>query len=169
MSPKHNIKQKPFFYMPTIKPEVIDNFLVFKTQPLIQKVFSNMPKYLVHKNKGHYLITNLRGRKSSFCFPPQIKIRASTVGLIVGEGHIGKRRFVFGNSSTKQVEEILSFLSQFNLNYTTYLEISVKDNASNGFIEKAKIYWTKILNKEPERIRLRKEFSNTTKPGVFTS
>ncbi len=96
----------------------------------------------------------------------KIKIKPEVVGLIDAEGYIGDRVFIFANSNQRIIKEIINFLSQFNLELKTYLEISTK-NINKNFIKKAKKCWEKSLKIKIKRVRERKEFKNTTKAGTL--
>ncbi|MBS3163666.1 hypothetical protein J4427_03175, partial [Candidatus Woesearchaeota archaeon] len=77
------------------------------------------------------------------------------------ENHI-----VFANSNERAIDEFLNFLKPFNLKTDFYLEISIK-NKSKKFIEKSVNFWENYLNIKLKRVRLRKEFNNTTEHGTI--
>lgn len=98
--------------------------------------------------------------------PKQIIISPQVVGLIVGEGYIGERHFVFANSNEKAITEVIDFLKQFDLPIKMYLEISIK-NKEKYFEDECRKFWESYLKTNLKRIRLRKEFDNTTKHGTI--
>lgn len=145
-------------------------YLIFNTGNLTKKLNSYNVFYEVKENKNTLTITkkyrNHRGRPFSVTFPKEIKITPEAVGLIVGEGFISDRHFVFANSNEKAVDEVLEFLKQFNLPIKFYLEISSKEK-SKVFINECLDYWQSHLGVKINRIRLRKEFFNITKKGTI--
>jgi hypothetical protein len=114
-------------------------------------------------NKKH---TNKRGRPFSMNLSKDIIISPETIGLIVGEGFIGDRHFVFANSNEKAVKEVMHFLKQFNLPVKCYLELSIKGQPKK-FINTSKKFWEKHLKIKLSKLRLRKEFYNLTKNGTI--
>jgi hypothetical protein len=105
----------------------------------------------------------IKGNPTQFTFPETIKIKPSAAGLIVGEGYL-ERNFIFGNSSEEIIKEILEFLSQFNYKLSFIFEVSIK-NMPKGFIEKSKMNWERVIQDTIRRVRIRKEFNNTTEKG----
>lgn len=145
-------------------------YLNFNTSNLIRELDSLKYFYEIKNNKTNLKIIkkykNRRGRPFSIILPKEIKISPEAVGLIVGEGFIGDRNFVFANSNEKAITEVLFFLKQFKLPLKFYLEISIK-NKSKNFINQSKKFWENYLNTNINRIRLRKEFYNITKYGTI--
>lgn len=142
----------------------------YKTENLLEKVCRTQPyNYFKKENKltMKRIIKNYKGRNVEFDFPIYIKINPSTAGLIVGEGYIDERQFVFANSNEKAIKSVLEFLSQFNINNIKFtLELSIK-NMKNDFIEKSRTKWENIIHDRITKIRLRKEFNNTTEKGTL--
>jgi hypothetical protein len=142
--------------------------ILFNTRDLIKSL--NSLSYNIEdvgdKLKIVKKYANLKGRPFSIILPRKIQIYPEAVGLIVGEGYIGNRRFVFANSNKKAISEVCHFLEQFNLPFDFYLELSVK-NKSNHFIYKSKFFWENHLKIKLKRIRLRKEFNNITLHGTI--
>jgi len=145
-------------------------YLIFKTKELIKRINSKEEFYDIKSNKNILNITkkynHKRGRTFSVRFPKEIKISAEVVGLIVGEGFIGSRHFVFANSNEVAIDKVSNFLRQFNIPIKLYLEISVKDK-EKSYISFCKRFWEKHLNIEINKVRLRKEFNSITKYGTI--
>jgi len=99
-------------------------FLYFDTKKLIREINTESEFYDIdEKSKRLGVIKkykNKRGRSFSISLPKKIKISPSVVGLIVGEGFLGRRHFVFANSNEKAIEVVLEFLQQFDLPRTWY-------------------------------------------------
>lgn len=144
--------------------------LTFKTKKLVKKLNSSTEIYEIKENKNSLNINkkyiNKKGRPFSVSLPKEIKIFSEVAGLIVGEGFIGDRTFVFANSNEKAIDEVLDFLKQFNFPIKMYLEISVK-NKSKIFKDQSKNFWEKHLKTNIKRVRLRKEFNSITKYGTI--
>jgi methyl coenzyme M reductase subunit D len=144
-------------------------YLIFNTEKLIKKINSKEEFYKTKVNGNRLDIVkkyhNKKGSPFSTNFPKEIKISPEVVGLIVGEGFIGKS-FVFANSNEKAIDEVSDFLKQFNIPLKFYLEISVK-NKDEGYVNTAKSFWENHLNIKLSRIRLRKEFNSITKYGTI--
>ena len=101
---------------------------------------------------------NKKGRPFSVSLPKEIKLFSEVAGLIVGEGFIGDRTFIFANSNEKAIDEVLDFLKQFNFPIKMYLEISVK-NKPKIFKDQSKNFWENYLKIKIKRVRLRKTAS----------
>jgi len=144
--------------------------LNFDTKRLIKKLNSSKEFYEITSKESNLQINKIyigkRGRPFSITLPREINISPEVVGLIVGEGFIGDRHFVFANSNEKAITEILRFLKQFNLPIKFYLELSIKKQPKN-FINKSKKFWEKYLEINLDRIRLREEFYNITRNGTI--
>lgn len=144
--------------------------LIFNTEKLIKEISSKNEFYDIKINQNILNITkkyyNKRGRSFSVNFPREIKISPEVIGLIVGEGFIGSRNFVFANSNPKAIDEVSNFLKQFNLPIKLYLEISVKDK-NKSYVNISKIFWKKHLNTNINKVRLRREFNSITKYGTI--
>lgn len=149
---------------------VMKTYLSFNVRKLVKKINSKTEFYEISLNKNNLDIDkkykSKKGRPFSLKLPPNIKITPEVVGLIVGEGYIGCRHFVFANSNEKAISEVLDFLKQFNLPIKMYLEISIKNKEKKFEIE-CKKFWENYLKRELKRIRLRKEFSSITKYGTI--
>jgi len=145
-------------------------FLYFDTKKLIREINTESEFYDIdEKSKRLGVIKkykNKRGRSFSISLPKKIKISPSVVGLIVGEGFLGRRHFVFANSNEKAIEVVLEFLQQFDLPIHAYLEISCK-NESEKFIKQCKKFWENYLDIKLKKVRLREEFNNITKHGTI--
>ncbi len=145
-------------------------YLIFNTEKLIKKINSKEEFYEVNVNGLILKLTKKyykkRGRSFSVNFPKEIKISPEVVGLIVGEGFVSSRHFVFANSNEIAIDRVIDFLKQFNLPIKLYLEISVK-NKTKGYINNCKTFWEKHLNTDIKKIRLRKEFNSITKHGTI--
>jgi len=145
-------------------------YLNFSTKKLVSDFNSINEFYTLFKNKDKLKIVknykNKKGRPFSIILPTYIKISPEVVGLIVGEGFIGKRHFVFANSNKNAINEVLKFLKQFNLPLRFYLEISVK-NKSRNFVDKCILFWKNQFNIKFDRVRLRKEFCTIVKYGTL--
>lgn len=144
--------------------------LIFDTKQIIKKVNTSTEFYEI-KEKGNVLeaikkYKNKKGRNFSVIIPSKIKILPEAIGLIVGEGYIGQRSFVFANSNERAIDIILDFIKQFNIQPRFYLEISIKGKSKN-FINICKTFWEKHLNLKINRIRLRKEFYNSGNKGTI--
>lgn len=107
-----------------------------------------------------------QGRPRLVKLPSKLTISPEVAGLIVGEGYLGGRYFVFANSNENAIDLVLNFLKQFKLPLRIYLEISTK-NVSNEFIKKSQYFWENHLNIKLDRIREREEFNNITKNGTI--
>ncbi|MBU0957249.1 MAG: hypothetical protein KKF56_00405 [Nanoarchaeota archaeon] len=144
--------------------------LIFNTEKLIGNLNSSSAFYKIKENKHNLKIIkeykNKRGRPFSINIPKKIKISPEAAGLIVGEGFIGDRNFVFANSNEKAIDMVLNLLQQFNLPIKDYLEISIK-NKDKKFINECKRFWEKQINTKIIKIRLRKEFNNITNHGTL--
>ncbi len=145
-------------------------YLNFDTKRLIEKLNSPREFYEItskeNKLQVNKIYINKRGRPFSIGLPIEIRIASEAVGLIVGEGFISDRHFVFANSNEKAVTEVIGFLKQFNLSIKFYLELSIKGQPK-GFINKSKKFWEKYLEINLNKIRLREEFYNITKNGTI--
>ena len=144
--------------------------LIFNTEDLIKKINTKEEFFEIKENKNLLEIEkkykNHKGNNFSTNLPKQIKISPEAVGLIVGEGFISKRHFVFANCNKKAVDIILDFLRQFNLQLKFYLEISVK-NKPKEFVRECINFWERHLKFKINKIRLRKEFYNSGNPGTI--
>lgn len=144
--------------------------LNFDTKRLIKKLNSPREFYEITSKESDLQVNKIyvdkRGRPFSINLPKEIMVSPETVGLIVGEGFISDRHFVFANSNEKAVTEILGFLKQFNLPIKFYLELSIKKQPKN-FINKSKKFWEKYLGVNLNKIRLREEFYNITRNGTI--
>lgn len=142
--------------------------LTFNTKDLIKNVNSPNEFYEIKEESTILNITKKynekRGRPFSVMMPKEIKISPEVVGLIVGEGFIGNRNFIFANSNERAIKEVIDFLKQFNLPLKFYLEISVK-NQSKEYVEKSKHFWENYLKLKLNKIRLREEFYSITSHG----
>ena len=145
-------------------------YLNFNTKRLIKKLNSSKDFYKINLKKNNLQINKIyagkRGRPFSITLQREISISSEAVGLIVGEGFIGDRHFVFANSNEKAITEVLEFLNQFDLPIKFYLELSIKGQPKY-FINKSKKFWEKYLRIDINRIRLREEFHNITKNGTI--
>jgi len=145
-------------------------FITFNTKDLIKNIKNLDFAYEIREKKNKLevikIYKNKRGRPFKITLPREIKICPEAVGLIVGEGYIGDRRFVFANSNERTISEVGYFLEQFKLPFYFYLELSMKDK-SNNFINKSKTFWEAYLKIKLKRIRLRKEFNNITSHGTI--
>lgn len=144
--------------------------LIFKTEKLIKKLNSPKEFYQINKNSNLLEIIkkpkNKKGRPVSINLPKEIIISPEATGLIVGEGFIRDRSFVFANSNEKAIGIILEFLKQFHLPIKFYLEIAVKGK-SKEFIQECRGFWEKRLSIKLNRVRLRKEFYNSGNKGTI--
>jgi len=144
--------------------------LTFNTKKLIKKVNSAKEFYEVKESENKILAIkkykNKRGSPFSSILPKEIYISPEAVGLIVGEGFIGKSHFVFANSNKIAIDIILAFLKQFDLPIKFYLEISIKGK-SKKFIKECISFWEKHLRIKINRVRLRKEFYNSGNKGTI--
>lgn len=145
-------------------------FLIFNLKKLIKEINSPKEFYKIKESTGNLYITkkykNKKGRTFSIDLPKEIKIFPEVAGLIVGEGYIGDRHFVFANSNEKAIEKVIEFLRQFNLPLKFYLEISTKGKAKK-FVEECIYFWEKFLALKINKIRLRKEFHNSGNNGTI--
>lgn len=144
--------------------------LIFNTREIIQKIQNTKEKYKT-TFKDNLLQVNkiyLKRKERSFYLnlPKKIRISPEVVGLIVGEGYLGGRHFVFANSNEKAIDLVLDFLEQFKVPLRIYLEISTK-NVSKEFIKKSQFFWENRLYIKLDKIRERKEFNNLTKNGTI--
>ena len=144
--------------------------LNFNIKKIIQEIQSTKEKYkiiskdnLLQVNK---IYLNKKGRSFYTNLPKEIRISPKVVGLIVGEGYLGGRSFVFANSNENAIDLVLNFLKQFKIPLRIYLEISTK-NVSKNFIKKSQSFWESHLNIKLDRIREREEFNNITKNGTI--
>jgi len=139
--------------------------ILFNTEDIVKNLFKS-GSYIYQKDSNHIKIQNKIGRNTKFEFLLKIKIKPSTLGLIVGEGYIGDRQFVFANSNEVAIKQVIEFLAQFNIILDFLLEISTK-NVHPGFIEKSKKQWEEIVHQNIKNIRKREEFNNTTNKGTL--
>lgn len=141
--------------------------LNFKSKRLIEIINFKSKNYQVEE-ESKSLIIYKKGKKRPMPvkIPKEIKISPQTVGLIVGEGYIGDRVFVFANSNEKAIDLVLEFIKQFNLPIKNYLEVSTK-NMPKDFAQKSSHFWEKHMNTKISRTRERKEFNNITKYGTM--
>jgi len=135
----------------------------FDSLELINKFCNKNKRYTYLISKEGIEVRNSKGAMCKFLFPKEIEIKSSTIGLIHGEGYV-KNSFVFANSEGLTIKNVLNFLYQFNIKPKTYIEIATK-NIDKEFVIKAKEFWDKIII--VDKIRLRKEFKNTTKNGTL--
>jgi len=146
--------------------------LIFNVRRLIKKINSKTEFYEIIQEKEMLNITkkykNKKGRPFSLNLPSKILVSPEVIGLIVGEGYIGSRNFVFANSNDKAISEVINFLKQFNLPIKMYLEISMK-NKGEGFENECRGFWENYFKRELKRmrIRLRKEFDSITPHGTL--
>ena len=145
-------------------------YLIFNTSKLIKKINSKTEFYELKEQGNNFNIIkkykNKKGRPFSLKLPNQIIISPEVVGLIVGEGYIGSRTFIFANSNEEAISEVIDFLKQFNLPIKMYLEISIK-NKEKDFEKECNRFWENYLKINIKRVRLRKEFNNITKYGTI--
>jgi len=146
-------------------------YLIFDTYKLFNEIYKDDDKISIVRDKDICLVHKIFNKRTKsnppvFIFPNKIKIKPEVVGLIVGEGFINGRIFIFANSNKRVIREVKEFMSQFKIDLKSYLEISTK-NVSKGFIESAKIFWERILNNKIQKIRCRREFNNATKFGTI--
>lgn len=145
-------------------------YLTYDTRKLISILNSKEIFYEINTKNGKLHINkkriNKRGRLFSTILPKTIKISPEAVGLIVGEGFIGERSFVFANSNEKAIREIIDFLKQFKVPLKFYLEISMKEKSKN-FIKDSQRFWKQSLNLDINRVRLRREFHSIAKYGTI--
>lgn len=150
--------------------KVMEQEVKFDTEELVKSFCKENQKYIYEKGYDSLLLKSVikkyNGKPSSFNFPYKIKISPCVVGLIVGEGYIDERRFMFANSNETVIKRILEFLLQFGISPSFVLEVATK-NMGNEFIDKSKEEWEKVVNKKILKIRIRKEFNNTTKKGTL--
>ena len=143
-----------------------EGHLCFDTEDLLIKI-CNPPFSFQRINEGFIMRREvgkgMKGNPTQFIFPKIIKIKPSTAGLIVGEGHLGKN-FIFCNSDEKVIKEILRFLFQFNKKLHFVFEVATK-NMHPNFINDSKKKWENIIKEDIESVRLRNEFNNTTEKG----
>lgn len=143
--------------------------IVFDTEGLLKKFCKQNKQYIYIKENAKLIMGKITKKHKSywtkFIFPKQIDITPCVVGLIIGEGYIDDRQFVFANSNERIIRIILEFLSQFKISSSFVLEVATK-NVNINFVEKSKKEWEKVLNKKILRVRLRKEFKNTTQKGT---
>ncbi|GEM_PF-4289877 len=144
--------------------------LIFSTKKLIEKLNSENEFYEMKVKGNNYEINkrykNKRGRPFSLTLPNQIMISPEVAGLIVGEGYIGDRNFVFANSNEEAITKVIDFLKQFNLPIKMYLEVSMK-NKEKYFEKECKEFWETYLETNLKRVRLREEFDSITKHGTI--
>jgi len=144
--------------------------LIFNTEKLIKKINSKNEFYEIKKDKNNLDIIkkyhHKRGRPFSLKLPNKIMVSPRVVGLIVGEGYIGSRTFMFANSNEEAISEVIDFLKQFNLQIKMYLEISIK-NKEKDFEKEYKKFWENYLKTNLRRVRLREEFNSITKHGTI--
>ncbi len=149
---------------------VMKTCLIFNTKKLVKKINSKMELYEIKKQGNSLDITkkykNKKGRPFFIKLPEQIIIPPDIVGLIVGEGYIGDRNFVFANSNERAINGVINFLRQFNLPIKMYLEISTKNKHKN-FENECRRFWENYLKIKLKRVRLRKEFDSITKHGTI--
>jgi len=141
----------------------------FDTEKLLKEICKIYPYcYSRGENKlvMKRIVKKYKGKNTEFAFPLKIKIDPSVVGLIVGEGYIDERQFVFSNSNENVIRLILDFIFQFDIQPKVTLEVATK-NITRDFIIKAKNSWEEIIRSEIEKIRKRKEFNNTTEMGTL--
>jgi hypothetical protein len=140
-------------------------FLTYKTKELVD----NSNKYY-SINESKDLVKILRdskfGRPTHVKLPKELGILPETLGLIVGEGYVGDRSFVFANSNENAVDLVLGFLKQFKVPIRIYLEVSTK-NTPKAFVKKSKEFWENHLKIKLNRVRKREEFNNITKHGTI--
>jgi len=151
--------------------KIAKNMLSFDTLSILKKIVASYTNYDILSKENALLLGWHRGRGNrniEFAFPKNIRIKASTVGLIVGEGHLGERKFIWANSSTQIITSVLEFLKQFNIEYKTVLELCTKANhEEKKLIEKSERFWAEKTGLVIGSIRLRPEFFNTTKHGTL--
>jgi len=144
--------------------------LIFNTKKLINKLNSQKEFYEIKGNGINYEVhkryRDKQGRPFSLMLPGQIITSPEVVGLIVGEGYIGDRNFVFANSNEEAITKIIDFLRQFNLPIKMYLEISVK-NKEKYFEKECIEFWETYLKTNLKRVRLRREFDTITRHGTI--
>ena len=144
--------------------------LIFNTQKIIKKINNDKEFYEIIREGAILKVTKKyhkkRGSPFSVELPSKIKISPEAVGLIVGEGFIGGRQFIFANSNGNAVDEILKFLSQFRFDLKFYLEISIKERPES-YIKEAVHFWESHLNRKMGGVRLRGEFYSITKHGTI--
>lgn len=144
--------------------------LIIDSKRILRKFCRNNKPFVYIRTKNGLIMKRIikkyKGRNVKFLFPNKIKITPCVVGLIIGEGYIDDKQFVFANSNDKIIKYVLEFISQFNIYPSFVLEIATK-NTDSIFIDKSKTSWEEIINKKISNIRLRKEFNNTTQKGTL--
>ena len=144
--------------------------LIFNTSELTNNLKSSTEFYEINeKGKNLFIVKkyiNKRGRPFSLNIPREIILTSKALGLIVGEGFVGDRNFIFANSNENAIKEVLDFLKQFNLPIKMYLEISMK-NKFKSFEKYCQKFWENNLGVNLNKIRLRKEFNNITRHGTI--
>ncbi len=128
----------------------------------------NLKKYNCRIKKNFLEVNKIQKNKKLkiIKIPKKISISPEAVGLIVGEGYLGGRSFIFANSNENAIKIVLKFLKQFKIPIRIYLEISTK-NTHKTFLKNCKKYWEDTLHINLTRIRERKEFNNITKHGTI--
>lgn len=145
-------------------------YILFNAIKLIKKINSKTEFYEVKEQCSNLNVTkkykDKRGRPFSLKLLKQIIISPEVVGLIVGEGYIGNRNFIFANSNREAIEEVINFLKQFNMPIKMYLEISTK-NKQKDYEKQCKEFWEDCLKIKLKRVRLREEFNSIAKYGTI--
>ena len=135
----------------------------------LKKLMKNYKRdYKITEKENLIGIENIskQGRPHLVKLPSKLTISPEVAGLIVGEGYLGGRSFVFANSNEKAIDLVLDFLRQFKIPVRMYLEISTK-NVSKKFIKNSQYFWENHLNIKLDRVRKREEFNNITKNGTI--
>ncbi len=144
--------------------------IVFNTKDLIKEYCNEFDDCIYEEKKNEIILKKAKigrfGRFSKFKFPLKITLKPSTLGLIIGEGYVDNRQFVFANSNEKIIKQVLNFLNQFDIYPKFTLEVAVK-NMDDCFGERSKNEWEGIISNKIENIRIRKEFNNTTERGTL--
>ena len=105
----------------------------FNSLELIKDICNKNSNYRYETNNKRTIIRTIKGSPCSFEFSEEIRIKPSTVGLINGEGYV-KDTFIFANSDDLIINNILEFLSQFDIKLKTYLEICTKNTEWMEFL-----------------------------------
>lgn len=141
--------------------------ITFNLETILKEHCEKEGNYIYLKKNKKLLLTKKKSRRSTFTFPTKVTIKPSTIGLIVGEGYVDKKRFVFANSNEMIIKQLINFFQKFGITPNYMLEISVK-NVEKTFMKTALRKWQKITKNRINKTRIRKEFNNTTEKGTIT-
>ena len=146
-----------------------ENLIIFNTEDILKNFCNSNNNYFYKKLENSFLLEKKKmgryGGISSFILPNSIKIKPSTIGLIIGEGYL-KNIFVIASCSKEIIDNMLEFLSQFNIDLKFYIEIASK-NINYSFVNKSRSFWKGITKRYIEKVRLRNNFNNTTEHGTL--